>query len=198
MGRMRTLILLLIFLPASARADQAFQAHLAAWGISFRELGDFMLKGPVAPAVGGISEVEATSGKRVLRITRIEGLGSEEARRYTEEKRGEITSMYDRRPDGYFPPQAKGQNCSKDMKPVLKERTNGATEIKALLSMANQRLVTGICIKEQAKMRLIMALAYCENQRVMFDVRYFSPLKGFSKKEENAVLSLTCVKSAGP
>lgn len=195
---MRPLILLLLFLPGPAHGDQAFRGHLAAWGISFGELGDFTLKGPVAPAAGGISEVEATSGKRVLRITRIEGLASAEARRYTEEKRSEITSMYDRRPDGYFPPQAKGQNCSKDMKPVLKERTNGATEVKALLTMANERLVTGICIKEQAKLRLIVALAYCEAQRVMFDVRYFSPLKGFSKKEENAVLSLTCVKSAGP
>jgi len=179
------------------RSETFLAPKLSEWGLAFKGLADFKLKENAQSARGGISELEGTAEGKLIRITRITGLESAAAKRYIDDKRNEILSQYDRRFDGYFPPQAKGHACPRNMKPVLKERKNGGTEVKALLAMANERYVTGICLKEQVKYRLVLALTYCADKREMFDVRYFSLLKGFSVKEENAVLSMTCEKASG-
>lgn len=185
-------VFFLLLLAPGIQAEGTVAALLAGWGVSLKGLGEFKLRPPPKSLAGTITEIEGENGKRLIRITRIEALDDARATRYSDGKRAEILSMYTRQFDGYFPPQAKGKACAKKMKPVLRERRSEGTFIKSLSAMANERFVTGICDEGQAFYRLVVALVYCEKKKEMYDVRYFSPRKGFSEKEETAILSMTC------
>ena len=140
----------------------------------------------------GVLEIEASANERRLRLRRTSGVSESDSSVFFAERRSQLETVYQPRPNPYSDFLSKEVICAEVFKPVFRSLKAPGLRGSIATMYASSRLSFGVCSEGLAVFRLYRLEAYCERAQVQYEIEYFVPVKQMVGDEIQNIEELHC------
>lgn len=131
-------------------------------------------------------------GDVILKLSRFDDMGSEEAASYISSKLFVIDSLYREMRSPYPGALSNRIGCAEEFKPATIENSSRRYH----LLYATDRLTYGACSWDLIAYRAILSFLHCEKSNALYQIEIFVPREGYTALYEESLIGLSCPSAA--